>query len=109
MSSFLVAVGLPCCLALLAALDVCGELSAYETGALDGHEWVTRVLIRWCLDLVLFGQGWCGMGWGGSILPYRVRNRVYLLGTHPGSFVLVGLQEVVPKWFRRWFRFCRWF
>ena len=75
----------------------------------------TRVLIQggWCLgrclDLVLMGQGWGGLGLTGSILLGRVRNRVYLLGTHPGSFVLVGLQEVVLKWFRRWFRFCGWF
>ena len=43
------------------------------------------------LDLVLMGQGWGGLGLGGSILLGRVRNRVYLSGTHPGSFVLVGL------------------
>ena len=48
---------------------------------------------------------------GSSFLSLRieVRNRVYLLGTHAGSFVLVGLQKVVPKWFQRWFRFGRWF
>ena len=72
---------------------------------------VTRVPIRGCLD-VQVGQGWGGLGWGGSsFLGFliRVRNRVYLLGTHAGSFVLVGLQKVVPKWFQRWFRFGGWF
>lgn len=73
--------------------------------------WVTRVLIR-----DRFDRGWGGLGWGrfrgGSdfeVVLFRVRNRVYLLGTHAGSFVLVGLQKVVPKWFQRWFRFGRWF
>jgi len=37
MDAFLVSVGLPCCLALFASLDVGGEFSAYEAGALDGH------------------------------------------------------------------------
>ena len=111
-SSFFVPVGLPCLLACVAALDVLCELTAYEAGALDGHGWVTRVLFRCCLD----GQGWGGLGWGlgwvgclsGSDFlrfEFAVRNRVYLFGTHAGSFVHQGLDQVVPKWFRRWFRY----
>ena len=69
---------------------------------------VTRVLIRG-LDVILIGQGWGGLGLGGSIGLDRVRNPLYRIGTEGGSFVLVGVLEVVPKWFQRWFRFLRWF
>ena len=49
---------------------------------------------------------------GGSrflIVLIAVRNPLYRIGTEGGSFVLVGLYKVVPKWFQRWFRFGRWF
>ena len=38
MSSLLVAIVLPSCLALVAALDVGGELPAYKAWSLDGHD-----------------------------------------------------------------------
>ena len=73
-----------------------------------GMGWVTRVLIRCCFD----GQGWGGLGWGGSDFlgfQFAVRNRVYLFGTHAGSLVHHEADQVVPKWFRRWFRNLWWF
>ena len=36
--SLLVPIVVPCCLALIASLDIGGELPAYEAWSLDGHD-----------------------------------------------------------------------